>query len=124
MPVISKQIVVKFLNLVVQGKIDEAYEQYVDMRGKHHNFLLPSGFPALQNAMKENHEEFPNKQLSIKHMICEADLVAAHTHIIPKEGDQGLAAVHLFRLLDHKIIEMWDCGQLIPANSPNHDGPF
>lgn len=32
-----KQAAVQFLQLAVAGRIDEAYQKYVDMNGKHHN---------------------------------------------------------------------------------------
>ena len=33
----NKEFAIYFLNMVVEGKIDEAYRKYVDMEGKHHN---------------------------------------------------------------------------------------
>ncbi len=35
-----------------------------------------------------------------------------------------MIAMHIFRLDDGKIVEMRDCGQAIPENSPNSDGAF
>jgi len=34
------------------------------------------------------------------------------------------AAVHVFRFHSDKIVEMWDCGQPVPVDSPNKDGVF
>jgi hypothetical protein len=56
---------VDFLQLVVAGKIDEAYEIYVDMNGKHHNVYYAADFGALKQGMIENHFQFPNKQLKV-----------------------------------------------------------
>jgi predicted SnoaL-like aldol condensation-catalyzing enzyme len=120
----SKQAAVRFLRLVVAGRIDEAYERYVDMLGKHHNPFFAAGFPALRKAMNENHARFPGKQLAVKHVLGDGDLVAVHSHIVLQPGEPGLAAVHLFRFRDDKIVEMWDCGQPVPADSPNADGAF
>ncbi len=39
-------------------------------------------------------------------------------------GEPGIAVVHLFRFQAGKIVEMWDCGQQLPADSPNTDGAF
>lgn len=60
-----KQAAVHFLQLVVTGRIDEAYEMHVDIRGKHHNPFFPSGFPALKKAMVEDHVRFPDKLLTV-----------------------------------------------------------
>ena len=119
-----KQAAVQFLQLVVLGRINEAYEKYVDMQGKHHNPFFPAGFPELRKAMIENHVQFPNKQFTIKNVLGDGNLVAVHSHILPRPGDTGISAVHLFRFQDNKIVEMWDCGQPVPADSPNKDGAF
>mgnify|MGYP001559091538 CR=1 FL=1 len=112
------------MKLVVAGKIDEAYRKYVDIHGKHHNPFFPAGFPALQKAMIENHVQFPSKQLTVKNVLSDGGLVAVHSHIVLRPGEDGIIVVHLFRFKNEKIVEMWDCGQPVPANSPNKDGAF
>ena len=119
-----KQAAVKFLQLVVEGRIEEAYRNYVDLRGKHHNPFFPAGFPALQKAMTEDHVQFPSKKLTVKNVLGDGDMVAVHSHIVMRAGESGMAVVHLFRFHDDKIIEMWDCAQPVPAASPNKDGAF
>ncbi len=119
-----KQIAVEFLQLTEAGRIGEAYQKYVDMQGKHHNPFFLSGFPSLQKAMLENHAQFPNKQITIQHVLGDGDLVAVHSHIVQRPGDKGIAAVHLFRFEGDKIVELWDCGQPVPEDSPNKDGAF
>ncbi len=119
-----KQAAVQFLNLVVAGQIDEAYRRYVDMNGKHHDPFFPAGLPALQKAMIENHIQFPNKKLTVKNALGDGDLVAVHSHIVLRPGETGIVAMHLFRFEGNKIVEMWDCGQPIPADSSNNDGAF
>ncbi len=119
-----KEVAVKFLQLVVAGQIDEAYHEYVDLGGKHHNSFFPAGFPALRRAMIENHVEFPSKQITVKNVLCDGDFVAVHSNIILRPGEAGLTTVHLFRFHGDKIVEMWDCGQPVPGDSPNKDGAF
>ena len=120
----NKELATKFLKEVVSGKIDEAYERYVDMHGKHHNVFHAAGFGALKQGMKENHVQFPNKEIHIKQIICEGDLVAAHSHVILKKGETEINVVHILKFKNDKIIEMWDCGQVLQPNSPNKDGAF
>ena len=119
-----RQSAVEFLQLVVAGRIDEAYQKHVDLRGKHHNPLFPEGFPALKKAMIENHVQFPNKKLTVKNVLSDGDLVAVHSAIVLLPGETGVAAVHLFRFHRDKIMELWDIGQPIPVDSPNKDGAF
>ena len=78
-----KQGAVEFLQFGVAGRIDEAYQKYVDMQGKHHNPFFQAGFPALKKGMIENHLQFPNKQLMVKNVLGDGDLVAVHSHIVP-----------------------------------------
>ena len=119
-----KQAAVEFLQIVVAGRIDEAYHKNVDLQGKHHNPFFPEGFPALKKAMIENNVQFPSKQLTVKHVLADGDFVAVHSHIVLRPGETGISAVHLFRFQKDKIVEMWDCGQPVPPDSPNKDGAF
>ena len=119
-----KQAAVDFLQLVVAGRIDEAYGKYVDMGGIHHNPFFPAGIPALQKAMKENHEQFPNKQIVPKNILGDGNLVVVHSHLVMNPGESGMSVFHVFRFQGDKVVELWDCGQAIPPDSPNNDGPF
>lgn len=102
-----KQTAVQFLKLVIEGRIDEAYQTHIDMKGKHHNPFSPAGFPALRTGMIENHVQFPGKQLAVKNVLGDGDLVAVHSHIVLRPGESGIAAVHLFRFQGDRIVEMW-----------------
>jgi len=119
-----KEAALDFLNMVVAGKIEEAYAKHVDMGGKHHNAYFPAGFPALKKAMIEAHTQFPNKRFSTKHVLGDGDLVAVHSHMALIPGEKEVAVVHLLRFQGNKIVEMWDCGQILSTDSPNKDGVF
>jgi predicted SnoaL-like aldol condensation-catalyzing enzyme len=119
-----KEAAVHFLKLVVAGQIDEAYEEYVDLQGQHHNPFFPSGFEALRKAMAENHIEFPRKQIRAKHVLRDGNFVAVHSHLVMVPGGKEVATVHLFRFQGDRIVEMWDIGLPLPADSPNRDGAF
>jgi len=120
----QKESAVDFLNLVVVGNIDEAYDMYVNMHGKHHNVYYAADFLSLKQGMIENHAQFPNKRIMVKNVIGDGSLVAVHSNIIMKAGEPGISVVHLFRFEDGRIVEMWDVGQAVPANSPNLIGAF
>ena len=119
-----RQAAVQFLQMVVAGDIEEAYRKCVDMKGKHHNFYFPAGFLALQKAMIENHDQFPNKQLFVKNVLEDGDLVAVHSRLILNKEENDMAVLHLFRFEANRIVEMWDIGNTIAADSPNTDGAF
>ena len=120
----NKLVAADFLEMVGAGRIDEAYEKHVEPSGKHHNPFFPAGFASLRKAMIENHNMFPNMALTVKHLLGEGDLVAVQSHIVLTPRDAGVMVVHLFRFQGGRIMEIWDCGQPIPPNSPNADGAF
>ncbi len=120
----AMQSATQFLEMVVAGDIDQAYEKYVDMNGVHHNAYYPAGFEALKKGMKENHVQFPKKSISVKHMLVDGDLIATHSHVRLDPTTPGIITLHLFRFESGKIVELWDCGQAIPPDSPNADGLF
>jgi predicted SnoaL-like aldol condensation-catalyzing enzyme len=120
----QKESAVDFLQLVVAGSIDEAYESYVNMRGKHHNVYYSAEFTSLKRGMIENHTQFPNKRLMVKNVLGDGNLVAVHSNIVIKADEPGIAVVHIFRFEAGRIVEMWDIGQSIPIESPNRMGAF
>lgn len=119
----NKKIAEQFLEMIVKGDVEKACGTYLDLKGKHHNPSFPAGFLEFQKALIENHKQFPNKKLSTKHIVEEGDLVVVHSKLIMQPGEE-LVVVHLFRFEGGKIVEMWDCGQEIPLDSPNKDGAF
>jgi predicted SnoaL-like aldol condensation-catalyzing enzyme len=121
---VHKESAEDFLQLVVAGSIDEAYENYVNMHGKHHNVHYSAEFASLKKGMVENQAQFPTKRLMVKNVIGEGDLVVIHSNLILKPGEPGMTVVYIFRFVDDKIVELWDVGQAIPADSPNRLGAF
>ncbi len=119
-----KEAAVQFLQLIVSGRIDEAYRDYVDMEGKHHNLYFGAGFPALKKAMSEDQASNRDKRLTVRNVLGDGDLVAVHSHLTRQRGDPGFAVVHLFRFRAGRIVEMWDLGLAVPSDSPNADGAF
>lgn len=119
-----KQIAVEFLEMVGAGKIDDAYREYAEPNGKHHNPFFAAGFTALREAMKANALQFPEMHLTVKNVIGDGDLVAIHSHVVLRPGEPGLATIHLFRFKGNKIVEIWDIGQPVPADLTNQDGMF
>lgn len=119
-----KEKAITFLQLVAQGNVREAYQQYISPNFSHHNPYFPGDANSLMLAMEENADKNPNKKLDIKLSIQEGDLVTVYSHVKQNPDDLGGAVVHIFRFQDNLIVEMWDVGQAIPENSPNENGMF
>jgi predicted SnoaL-like aldol condensation-catalyzing enzyme len=119
-----EEMAVNFLKLVVEGKIDEAYANYVNIVGKHHNVFFEAGFLSLLEAMKSNQDQYPAKKFVVKHVIGENDLVVVHSQLTMDASSPAFIAVHILRFEKNKIIEMWDVSQKVPNDSPNKDGAF
>ncbi|MFC5591187.1 ester cyclase [Sporosarcina soli] len=119
-----KDQAVDFLQLIVSGKIEEAYKKYVSPEFRHHNPYFPGDADSLMQAMKENDRISPNKMVEVKQTIEEGENVMVYSHIKQNPEDLGGAVVHIFRFQKGKIIEMWDIGQPIPEDSPNENGMF
>ncbi|WOV87047.1 nuclear transport factor 2 family protein [Sporosarcina oncorhynchi] len=115
---------VSYQQMIVAGKIDEAYEKYVSPDFRHHNPYFSGDGGSLKQAMKENDGMSPNKTFEVKQTIEEAGMVMVYSHIKQNPDDLGAAVVHIFRFSNGKIIEMWDVGQPVPAESPNENGMF
>jgi predicted SnoaL-like aldol condensation-catalyzing enzyme len=107
----NKETAMRFLLLAIFAKIDEAFQEYVDMQGKHHNPYFTAGFAAFEKGMLEDHACSPDKQITFVNMLGEGDRVVVHSRL--RRGSEEMAVVHIFRFKDGKIIELWDCGQVL-----------
>jgi predicted SnoaL-like aldol condensation-catalyzing enzyme len=119
-----KEAALDFMHLVVKGNIQDAYRKYIADDFLHHNAHFKGDRQSLMKAMEENHVQNPNKILSVKHALTDGDLVAIHSHIKMNPEDKGVAVVHIFRFKDNRIVELWDLGDPVPAESLNENGMF
>ena len=115
---------VTFLQLIVDGKIDEAFETYVSPSFRHHNPYFVGDAQSLRLAMKENDDRSPNKILTVHQTIEEGKRVMVYSQIRQNAEDLGMAVVHLFLFHEGKIVEMWDVGQPVLKETPNMNGMF
>jgi predicted SnoaL-like aldol condensation-catalyzing enzyme len=119
-----KEAATAFLRLASSGRIGEAYDEYVAAEFTHHNPYFKGDAKSLRAGMEDMHSKHPRTSLDIQHALEDGDLVAVHSHVHLDPGDRGIAVVHLFRFHDDKIIELWDIGQEVPADSENENGMF
>jgi len=120
----NKAAAIAFLELASSGKVSEAYSKYVGTGFKHHNPFFEGSAETLSAGMEENARQNPDKVLEVKRAIAEGDLVVVHSHVRQNRFDLGAAVVHIFRFENGRIVELWDLGQPVQANSPNQYGMF
>ena len=97
-------------------------DRYASPTLVHHNPNFASDATSLAKAMDENHRGNPQKHLEILRTIAEGPLVAIHGWVRHKPADEPVALLHLFRIEDGRIREMWDLSQEPVPNSPNRAG--
>ncbi len=119
-----KASAIEFLTLVASGNIHAAYRQYVGPGFRHHNPHFRGDAESLRAAMEENAKMSPGKVLEVKQALQDGDRVAILSWIRERPEDDGWAVAHVFRFEDGKIVELWDVGQDIPAESLNENGMF
>lgn len=120
---IRKKIAVDFLRQAAAGNVRVA-QRALKPEGAHHNVYFAAGWGPLLKAMEEAARQAPDPRLDVKHVLCDGDLVAVHSHVVHKAGEPGFAAIHMFRFEGDQIAEMWDVGLAIPPDSPNTAGAF
>jgi predicted SnoaL-like aldol condensation-catalyzing enzyme len=119
-----KKIAVDFLRQAAAGHARRAAEGVLEPGGVHHNLHFAAGWTPLLAAMDEAAKRAPDQRLDVKHVLCDGDMVAVHSHVVHKAGEPGFTAVHMFRFQGERIAEMWDVALAIPPDSPNQDGAF
>ena len=74
--------------------------------------------------MDDNASQHPDKILEVRHVIEQGDLVAVHARVRHEAQGPDAAVVHIFRFENDRVVELWDVGQEIPADSPNEHDAF
>ncbi|MFW9976328.1 MAG: ester cyclase [Candidatus Thorarchaeota archaeon] len=120
----NRESACSFLNTVVAGNVREAYDKFVSQDFIHHNAHFKGDRESLLLAMEEDATKNPNKKLEIKLTLVDRDFVTTYSHIQHKPEDIGIAAAHIFRFENSKIVELWDVAIFIPEDSPNENGMF
>ena len=119
-----REAAVDFLKLVASGRARDAFDRYVAPNFRHHNPWFPGDGPSLMKAMDENAKQNPDKELTVHRVVEGGDEVATFSHVRHNRSEKGAAVVHFFRFEGDRIVELWDVGQEVPADSPNKNGMF
>jgi predicted SnoaL-like aldol condensation-catalyzing enzyme len=89
-----------------------------------HNPNAATGSQGLKQMLDGAKAKYGNVEHRVKRMMVDGNLVAAHVHVIFSPGDEGLAAVDIFRIEDGRIAEHWDVAQPVAKVSSNSNGMF
>ena len=120
----NTDVAVEFLQMAATGHAREAMERFGSPTFFHHNPWFRADADSLATAMDENARANPGKSLQVQHTIAEGDLVAVHSRVRHAADGPEAATVHIFRIVNGRIEELWDIGQDAPAESPNQRGMF
>jgi predicted SnoaL-like aldol condensation-catalyzing enzyme len=123
-PAENAQIAVNFLKAAVVGKAHEMMRRYGGPDFVHHNPFFAAGGDTIAAAMDEDARANPDKVLDIQRTIAEGSFVAVHSRLRQQSDSSEMATVHIFRIEDGQIRELWDVGQAAPPDSPNPHGMF
>jgi predicted SnoaL-like aldol condensation-catalyzing enzyme len=115
---------VSFLRLAASGRVDEAYANYISPTFRHHNPYFAGDAESLEAGMAEAAAKFPGTTLEVQHIFEEGELVAVHSRVRHGPDEPEISVVHIFRFEGDRIAELWDVGQVAPADSPNEYGMF
>ena len=115
----------EFLSACARGDVQQAYDLYVAPDFVHHNPWFAHDRQSLLDAMAQSAASEPNKSFDIMQTIESPDRVAVLSHLKREQAGLEYAVVHIVRFNDaDQIVEMWDLGQEVPADSPNTLGMF
>ena len=117
-------IATSFLRMCARGEVRDAYDRYVSQDFVHHNAWFAGDRESLMRAMEESAAKEPNKSFEVRQVIDGGDKVAVLSHLKRADANLEYAVVHIARIVDGKIAELWDLGQEIPKDSPNELGMF
>jgi len=121
----NKQHAIEFYDLMFnQCKPKEAIEKYAGDHYTQHNPHVADGKQAFIEYFERMANEYPDKKVSFKRVLCEDQLVVLHC-LQEWPGDQNYAGIDIFRFDDKgKIVEHWDVLQIIPDHSENENTMF
>lgn len=118
-----KELAIHFLKLTATGQVQVAYE-LVAPNFIHHNPYFASDAETLKAGMLENAIQFPHMIFEVQRVIAEDLQVVVHSKIKMQADALDMAAIHIVRFENDKIVELWDIVQQQPEKMLNELGMF
>ena len=119
-----REIALEFLRLCARGEVDAAFKRHVADDFVHHNPWFAHDRESLRWAMAQAAAAEPDKAFEPKQVVDGGDRIAVLSRLRRPAAGVEMAVMHLLRFEGGRIIELWDVGQQVPADSPNALGPF
>ena len=120
----KRDIATEFLRMCARGDVREAYARFVSDAFVHHNPWFAGDRESLLVAMEQSAVAEPNKSFEVKQVIEGSDRVAVHSLLTRADAGLQYAVVHIIRIEQGRIVELWDLAQELPKESPNANGMF
>src|SRR5260221_6447637 len=105
-----KESAISFLKLAASGNLHDAYANYISPTFRHHNPYFAGDAESLKRGMAEAAAKFPDTTLEVQHVFEEGDLGSVHSRGQHGPDEHEIAAVHIIRFEDDRIVELWDVG--------------
>ncbi len=107
------QIVIDFVQGILDAKFDEIIDKYSSSPYVQHNRSVESGVAAIVNLNRKLAKQFPDFFLEPKHVYVDGDCVTFHSHVTVKakhrgNDKKGLNVIDIWKVADGKIVEHWD----------------
>ena len=119
-----KDIATLFIHETSSGHVEEVFNAHVCLDFIHHNIYFKGDRQSLIDAMTESAKTFKDRTVKVFQVLEEKDMVMTHSHIVMVPGQIEVIAIHIFKFVDNKIVEMWDITQLGPEEVVNENGLF
>ena len=120
----NRGIASELLRMCARGDVREAYARFVSDDFVHHNPWFAGDRGSLLVAMEQSATANPNKAFEVKQVIDGGDRVAVHSLLTRADAGLQYAVVHIVRMEQGRIVELWDLAQELPGDSPNANGMF
>lgn len=114
----------EFLRMCARGEVREAFARHVAEGFVHHNAYSAGDRASLIKAMEASARAEPDKVFEVMQGVEGAGRVALLSRLRRPATGKDYAVVHILRFEAGKVVEMWDVGQEVPADSPNVLGMF
>ncbi|MBC2651198.1 nuclear transport factor 2 family protein [Novosphingobium flavum] len=120
-----KQVVTRFMDeFYTRKQVRSAFERWVDPGYIQHNPYAATGRAAAVAFLTGFVEQNPGYRAKIHRIIADGNLVAVHSQVWMKEGDNGSAVVDILRVEGCRVMEHWDVLQPVPEQAANSNGMF
>ncbi|MET9914833.1 ester cyclase [Streptomyces sp. NPDC006476] len=120
----SKALVMDFVERLYNRHDLSAIDAYLGSGFVQHDPRIADGQAGLRDYLTAQNATHPHSYVSVKRVIAEGDLVAAHSNLVLAPGTRGYAVLDLYRLSGGKIVEHWDTTQEVPATTVSGNDMF